>query len=88
MSLMSLKQLRTSIFIGTVSGGAIFLSAFYFSYILLPIISYIYFGVLIVATVAAVLLFGAAIIYPFLVDVYYRIVNILRAVGLIYLVFG
>ena len=60
----------------------------YFCGILFPLIVYIYLGVVIVAIIAAVLLFGAAILYPLIDDVYYRIINVRRTAGVIHLFFA
>lgn len=79
-----LKRLRAVIAIAVVISVVVLLFIFYFHDILFAISVYIYFGVIIAAIAAAVFLFGAAIMYPFLLDLYYRIVYVLRATGLIY----
>jgi uncharacterized membrane protein YgaE (UPF0421/DUF939 family) len=80
-SLSIRKQLRIGI---AVAITIAILLTFYFYKIFFFLIIYIYIGVTIVT---AVLLFGAAILYPLLVDVYYRIINIFRAAGCVYLIF-
>jgi len=81
LSLSVRKQLRIGIAVAITT--AILLTFYFYNTVFFYII-YIYFGVCIVT---AVLLFGAAILYPLLVDVYYRIVNVLRAAGCLYLIF-
>ncbi|CAF0782246.1 unnamed protein product [Rotaria sp. Silwood1] len=73
--------------IGVVLTAGFFLFLLYFYGILFSLIVYIYFGITILAIVAAILMFGAAIIYPLLVDICYHIVGFLRATGLFYLFF-
>jgi hypothetical protein len=80
-SLSVRKQLHIGIGVAVTTT---ILLAFYFYGISFLLIIYIYFGFTIVATV---LLFGAAILYPLLVHVYYRIVNVFRAAGCVYLIY-
>ncbi len=79
-----LKRLRAVIAIAAIISVVVLLFIFYFHDIFFAISVYIYFGVFIAAIVAAIFLFGTAIMYPLLLDLYYRILYVLRAIGLIY----